>query len=103
MCFLLIMWFMLLLAVDMHVFRAYSQLPLLLPGDAEAQGSLRFLIQATGLKHSSSNTPYGCSLGGDEQQSGAHSTVSTLVVLRQLQLSVQFKSRSCSACSVVGV
>ncbi|KAF6257373.1 hypothetical protein COO60DRAFT_1233872 [Scenedesmus sp. NREL 46B-D3] len=47
--------------------RAYSQLPVLLPGDAEGQGSLRFLIQVAGLKHSSSN---GCSLGGNEQQSG---------------------------------
>uniref|UniRef100_A0A383WD32 SET domain-containing protein n=1 Tax=Tetradesmus obliquus TaxID=3088 RepID=A0A383WD32_TETOB len=55
--------------------RAYAQLPLLLPGDAEGQASLRFLIQAAGLKHSSgaansSSAASSCSVGGHEQLSG---------------------------------
>jgi hypothetical protein len=96
-------WFMLLLAANYYVVRAYSQIPVLLSGDIEAQGSLRFLIQAAGLKHSSSNPPSGCCLGSNEQQSGAHSTVSLLVVLRPLQFSVRFSFYSCSACRVLGL
>lgn len=60
--------------------RAYAQLPLLLPGDAEGQASLRFLIQAAGLKHSSgaansSSAASSCSVGGHEQLSGAEAAV----------------------------